>query len=68
MLHEQRCASSEHTLALQVVIAKNKLRVGVKCQIPILDGELHAAVKPDDCLWNSDGTALELTLHKVGLA
>jgi len=41
--------------------------VGVKGQPALLDGELHATVKPDDSFWNSDGTALELTLQKVTL-
>lgn len=49
----------------QVVIEKQKLHVGVKGQPAILDGEMYAAVKPDDSFWNSDGTALEITLQKV---
>ena len=49
----------------QVDIQKHKLCVGLKDQPAILHGELHAAVKPDDSFWNSDGTALEITLQKV---
>ncbi|CAK0781081.1 hypothetical protein CVIRNUC_005280 [Coccomyxa viridis] len=48
-----------------VVIEKSKLRVGVKGLTAVLDGDLYAAVKPDDSFWNSDGTALEITLQKV---
>lgn len=48
-----------------MVIEKQKLHVGVKGQPAILDGKLYAAVKPDDSFWNSDGTALEITLQKV---
>ena len=52
-------------LLLQVAVEKSKLCVGVKGQTAILDGDLYAAVKPDDSFWNSDGTALEITLQKV---
>ena len=52
-------------LCWQVVIEKQKLHVGVKGQPAILNGEMYAAVKPDDSFWNSDGTALEITLQKV---
>lgn len=42
------------------------LQVGVKGQPPVLDGELHDQVKPDDCFWNiSDGKLIEITLQKV---
>ena len=47
------------------MIEKSKLRVGVKGLTAVLDGDLYAAVKPDDSFWNSDGTALEITLQKV---
>ncbi len=49
----------------QVALEKSRLRVGVKGQPVILDGDLYAAIKPDDSFWNSDGTALEITLQKV---
>ncbi|GAB4817158.1 hypothetical protein N2152v2_004204 [Parachlorella kessleri] len=49
-----------------VAITRSKLRLGVKGQPPVLDGELFAGVKPDDCLWNIlDGKVLELTLQKA---
>ena len=44
----------------------NKLKVGVKGQPPIIDGELYKKIKVDDSLWTleSDGTkrTLQLTL------
>ncbi|KAL0675749.1 hypothetical protein Bca4012_003730 [Brassica carinata] len=33
-------------------IKKSRLRVGLKGQEPIIDGEFFNAVKPDDCFWN----------------
>ncbi|XP_009144038.1 protein BOBBER 2 [Brassica rapa] len=33
-------------------IKKNRLKVGLKGQDPIVDGEFFNAVKPDDCFWN----------------
>ncbi|XP_013589409.1 PREDICTED: protein BOBBER 2-like [Brassica oleracea var. oleracea] len=33
-------------------IKKNRLKVGLKGQEPIVDGEFFNAVKPDDCFWN----------------
>jgi len=43
---------------LDVKIMANKLKVGLKGQPPIIDGELHKKIKPDDCLWTleTDGT------------
>ncbi len=38
--------------ALDVHIGKSKLRVGLKGAAPIMEGALHEAIKPDDCLWN----------------
>ncbi|CAL8468604.1 g8144 [Coccomyxa elongata] len=49
-----------------VSITKTKLKVGLKGAIPVLDGELFASVKPEDCYWNiSDGRVVEITLQKV---
>lgn len=51
--------------ACDVVIGRDKLRVGLKGQPLVLDGPLFASVKPDDCLWNLvDGRQLEVTLAK----
>ncbi|KAH9603610.1 hypothetical protein KSS87_015986 [Heliosperma pusillum] len=33
-------------------IKKNHLKVGLKGQPPIIDGELYKPVKPDDCFWS----------------
>ena len=53
---------------MQVSISKTKLKVGLKGADPVLDGELFASVKPDDCYWNiTDGKVVELTLQKVGI-
>ena len=48
-----------------VEIKRNHLRVGLKGEPPILDDTLHEAVKVEDCLWNVDGTSLEIVLQKV---
>ena len=38
----------------------------MKGQTPVLNGELHDQVKPEDCFWNiSDGKLIEITLQKV---
>jgi hypothetical protein len=51
---------------MQVAISKARLTAGVKGAQPVLEGELYAAVKPDDCYWNvSDGKVLEITLQKA---
>lgn len=36
----------------EVVISPSHLRLGIKGQPPILDGELYEAVMADDCLWS----------------
>ena len=47
-------------------ITLNTLQAGVKGQPPVLNGELHDQVKPEDCFWNiSDGKLIEITLQKV---
>ena len=49
-----------------MVIEKLRLRVGIRGSEPVLDGDLFAAVKPDDCYWNiADGKVLEITMQKV---
>lgn len=50
---------------LDVVISKNHLKVGLKGETPIVDGELNEAVKTEDCLWNLDDNAVEISLQKV---
>ncbi|CAN7014784.1 unnamed protein product, partial [Brassica rapa subsp. trilocularis] len=39
-------------------IKKNRLKVGIKGQEPIIDGEFFNAVKPDDCFWNIEDQKL----------
>ena len=45
------------------------LKVGIKGQVPVIDGTLHKKVKSSDCLWTleSDGSkrTLQITLVKV---
>ncbi|KQK18841.1 protein BOBBER 1 [Brachypodium distachyon] len=46
-------------------IKKNHLKVGLKGQPPIIDGELHKPVKVDDCFWSiEDGKSLSILLTK----
>jgi hypothetical protein len=47
-----------------VTITKSKLKVGLKGQPPILEGELSEAIKPDDSLWNIADNTVELSLTK----
>lgn len=46
-------------------IKKNHLKVGLKGQPPIIDGELHKPVKPDDCFWSlEDQKSISILLTK----
>ncbi|XP_065630453.1 protein BOBBER 1-like [Quercus suber] len=46
-------------------IKKNHLKVGLKGQPPIIDGELFGPVKPDDCNWSrEDQSAISIHLTK----
>lgn len=46
-------------------IKKNHLKVGLKGQPPIIDGELYKPVKVDDCFWSiEDGKSLNILLTK----
>ncbi|KAL6606933.1 hypothetical protein ACP70R_042586 [Stipagrostis hirtigluma subsp. patula] len=46
-------------------IKKDHLKVGLKGQPPIIDGELYKPVKVDDCFWSiEDGKALSILLTK----
>ncbi|XP_068664699.1 protein BOBBER 1-like [Aristolochia californica] len=46
-------------------IKKNHLKVGLKGQPPIIDGELHQSVKADDCFWSiEDSKAISILLTK----
>mmetsp|Transcript_26469 Transcript_26469/g.88693 ORF Transcript_26469/g.88693 Transcript_26469/m.88693 type:complete len:318 (-) Transcript_26469:184-1137(-) len=51
---------------LDVQITQRKIRVGIKGQPPIIDGELHAKVKADDSMWLvEDKRVVNITLQKV---
>ncbi|KAK6262483.1 hypothetical protein QUC31_008299 [Theobroma cacao] len=46
-------------------IKKNHLKVGLKGQPPVIDGELLQSVKPDDCYWSiEDNCSLSILLTK----
>lgn len=50
---------------LDIDIKNTKIRVGVKGQTPIVDGELHKRIIVDDSFWTlEDGRDLVLTLQK----
>ena len=48
-----------------VSLTTRRLRVGLKGQPPVLDGELSHPIKAEDSMWNMDGQAIEATLLKV---
>lgn len=46
-------------------IKKNHLKVGIKGQPPIIEGELFQSVKPDDCYWSvEDQSMISILLTK----
>ena len=47
-----------------VSISSKNLRVGLKGQPPVLDGAMDKHVVVDDCMWNCDGSVIEITLQK----
>lgn len=47
-----------------VEIGSKTLRAGVKGQEAVLNGALDNDIVVDDCYWNCDGKALEITLQK----
>lgn len=48
-----------------VDIQKNSLKVGLKNQEPILQGELFNEVKPAECSWTIDKGVVTVTLFKI---
>jgi hypothetical protein len=59
---------SQGTKSRSVVcdIKKDRLKVGLKGQPPIIDGELYKPVKVDDCFWSiEDGKSLNILLTKL---
>lgn len=47
-----------------VDIDNKKLSAGLKGQPPVLQGTLDGEVVVDECYWNCDGSAIEITLQK----
>lgn len=47
-----------------VHIERKKLVAGLKGQPPVLEGTLDGDVVVDECYWNCDGSAIEITLQK----
>ena len=48
-----------------VDVKKNTISVGLAGAPPLLAGELWAPVQAEECFWNVDGRALEVTLQKA---
>ncbi|KAG8345122.1 N terminal conserved domain [Trypanosoma vivax] len=50
---------------VDVVLQQRRLRVGLKGKSPLVDGELFAAVKTEECMWTiEDGVTVVVTLTK----
>lgn len=47
-----------------VQIENKKLTAGLKGQAAVLEGTLDGEVVVDECYWNCDGSAIEITLQK----
>ena len=51
-----------------MIIKPKHLKIGIKGQAPVIDGELHKKIKSDDSLWtlekDGDKRTLQLTLSK----
>lgn len=50
---------------VNVSITKKALKVGLKNQPPVIDGELHAEIKTDDSLWTIDKNTIVITFEKI---
>jgi len=48
-----------------VNITKKALKVGLKNQPPVIDGELNAEIKTDDSLWTIDKNVIVITFEKI---
>lgn len=48
-----------------VDIQKKSLKIGLKNEDPVLDGELYNEVKPADCSWTIDKGIINVTLFKI---
>jgi hypothetical protein len=47
------------------VISKKALKLGLKNQPPIIDGELNAEIKTEDSLWTIDKNTVVVTFEKI---
>lgn len=50
---------------LDVIVTKSHIKVGVKGQEPVVEGDLSEPIKPDDTMWNLVDGVVELTLTKA---
>lgn len=48
-----------------VTITKKTIKVGLKNQPPVLDGEWNAEIKTDDSVWTIDKNAIVITFEKI---
>lgn len=48
-----------------VTITKKALKVGLKNQPPVIDGELNGEIKTDDSLWTIDKNTIVITFEKI---
>lgn len=48
-----------------VNISKKAIKVGLKNQPPVIDGELNAEIKTDDSLWTIDKNVVVITFEKI---
>ncbi|CRK97778.1 CLUMA_CG011157, isoform A [Clunio marinus] len=47
------------------VISKKALKIGLKNQTPVIDGELNAEIKTEDSLWTIDKNSVVITFEKI---
>ncbi|XP_012474434.1 protein BOBBER 1 [Gossypium raimondii] len=51
--------------SVECQMKKSRLKVGLRGQPPIIDGELFQAIKPDDCYWSmEDNDSISIVLSK----
>ncbi|CAO1401167.1 unnamed protein product [Diamesa serratosioi] len=50
---------------LVVVITKKALKVGLKGQPAVIDGQLHSEIKTDDSVWTIDKNVVVITFEKI---
>lgn len=50
---------------VSVTLTKKTLKVGLKNQTPVIDGELNAEIKTDDSLWTIDKNTIVITFEKI---